>query len=101
LAFHGHKRQGLFDAIFRSRRLHEEESSIENAAFEMLEIFNLANRAHEPAVRLPYGSQRRLEIARALATRPKVLLLDEPAAGMNPQESLDLMRLITFCRDKY
>ena len=59
------------------------------------------DRAHELAKNLPYGSQRRLEIARALATKPKVLLLDEPAAGMNPQESLELMRLIQWARDEF
>ena len=67
---------------------------------ELLKIFNLDKAAHEPATSLPYGSQRRLEIARALATEPKLLLLDEPAAGMNPQESLDLMRLIRWLRDE-
>ena len=68
---------------------------------DLLETFGLADRAQEMAVNLPYGSQRRLEIARALATRPKVLLLDEPAAGMNPQEKQDLMGLIRFVRDKF
>ena len=66
----------------------------------LLEIFNLEQFADEPATSLPYGSQRRLEIARALATEPKLLLLDEPAAGMNPQESLELMRLIRWLRDE-
>ena len=59
---------------------------------ELLRIFDLERLADEPATSLPYGSQRRLEIARALATEPKLLLLDEPAAGMNPQEALELMR---------
>jgi branched-chain amino acid transport system ATP-binding protein len=101
LAFHGHNRQGLMDAVWRTRHLDQEESAVEHSAFEILKIFGLDRRAHEPAISLPYGSQRRLEIARALATKPKVLLLDEPAAGMNPQEALDLMRLILFCREKY
>ena len=68
---------------------------------ELLSIFGLADRAGEQARNLPYGDQRRLEIARALATGPKVLLLDEPAAGMNPQEKLALMDLIRFVRDRF
>ena len=70
-------------------------------AMELLKIFDLDRVADEPATSLPYGSQRRLEIARALATDPKLLLLDEPAAGMNPQESLELMRLIRWLRDEF
>jgi branched-chain amino acid transport system ATP-binding protein len=101
LAFHSHSNQTLSDAILRTRHLDDEESVIEGDAMELLRIFNLDHRAHEPATSLPYGSQRRLEIARALATKPRVLLLDEPAAGMNPQEAIDLMRLILFCRDRY
>ena len=101
LARHLRKRQGLFDALARTRRLTEEEREIEHESMELLKIFHLDARAHEIASNLPYGSQRRLEIARALATRPKVLLLDEPAAGMNPQESLDLMRLIRWSRDQF
>ena len=68
---------------------------------ELLEIFSLDRFAGEAATSLPYGSQRRLEIARALATEPKILLLDEPAAGMNPQEARDLMRLIRWLRDQF
>ncbi|HEX5000800.1 MAG TPA: ATP-binding cassette domain-containing protein, partial [Terriglobia bacterium] len=88
-------------AIFRTGRLEREEAAIDGDARELLEIFHLDQRADELALNLPYGSQRRLEIARALATRPKVLLLDEPAAGMNPQEAVDLMRLILFCRERF
>jgi branched-chain amino acid transport system ATP-binding protein len=101
VARHMHKSQGLFDAIVRTDRLQREEENIGRDALELLKIFNLDKRAHDAAVSLPYGSQRRLEIARALATRPKVLLLDEPAAGMNPQESLELMHLIRSIRDKF
>ncbi len=68
---------------------------------ELLKIFDLDRLADEDATSLPYGSQRRLEIARALATEPKLLLLDEPAAGMNPQESLELMDLIRWLRDEF
>jgi len=68
---------------------------------EMLEIFQLGRFRDAPAKSLPYGDQRRLEIVRALATRPKLLLLDEPAAGMNPTEKVALMKLIQFVKDKY
>ncbi|HWP84220.1 MAG TPA: ABC transporter ATP-binding protein [Terriglobia bacterium] len=101
LARHMRKRQGLLDAVVRTPRFQQEEAEIERDAMELLRIFHLDRRAHELATNLPYGSQRRLEIARALATRPKVLLLDEPAAGMNPQESRELMRLIQWCRDQF
>ena len=101
LARHMRKRQGLLDAILRTPQLHQEEREVEADAIELLKVFNLDGRAQELAKNLPYGSQRRLEIARALATRPKVLLLDEPAAGMNPQESRELMRLIQWARDHF
>jgi branched-chain amino acid transport system ATP-binding protein len=81
--------------------LHREEDEIESDAVELLKVFHLDSRAEELACNLPYGSQRRLEIARALATKPKVLLLDEPAAGMNPQEASELMRLIRWIRDQF
>jgi len=101
LARHMRKKQGLFDAIMRTNRFEQEEAGVGHDALDLLKIFNLDKRAGEPAVNLPYGSQRRLEIARALATNPKVLLLDEPAAGMNPQESIELMGLIRSIRDKF
>ncbi len=101
LARHMRKKQGLFDAIVRTEKLKEEEKEVEHDAYELLKIFNLDTRAHELASNLPYGSQRRLEITRALATKPKVLLLDEPAAGMNPQEARELMRLIQWSRDQF
>ena len=101
LARHMRRKQGLFDAIMRTHTLSHEEREIEHEAMELLKIFNLDGRARELASNLPYGAQRRLEIARALATRPKVLLLDEPAAGMNPQESLDLMDMIRSIRDRF
>ena len=101
VARHLRKEQNLFDAIFRTPSLSREEAAIEEDAMEILKIFKLDNRAHELARNLPYGSQRRLAIARALATRPKVLLLDEPAAGMNPQEAVELMHLIRWVRDEF
>jgi branched-chain amino acid transport system ATP-binding protein len=101
LARHMRRSQNLFDAVARTSSLTGEEREIESDALSLLRIFNLESRAEEPASSLPYGAQRRLEIARALATQPKVLLLDEPAAGMNPQESVELMRLIRSIRDKF
>ena len=101
LARHMKRRQGLFDAVMRTKSLTEEERQIEHDATELLKIFHLEGRAGELASNLPYGAQRRLEIARALATDPKVLLLDEPAAGMNPQESIELMGLIRSVRDRF
>ena len=101
LARHMRKKQGLIDAIVRSKILQTEEAEIENDSLELLKIFHLDHQAFELASSLPYGSQRRLEIARALATKPKVLLLDEPAAGMNPQEALDLMHLIQWIRNEF
>jgi branched-chain amino acid transport system ATP-binding protein len=101
LARHMRRKQGLLDAVLRTQRLTQEEREIENNALDLLKIFNLAGRASELASNLPYGAQRRLEIVRALATHPKVLLLDEPAAGMNPQESVELMHLIRSVRDRF
>jgi len=101
LARHMRRRQGLLAAVLRTHALAQEEREIEQDAMSLLKIFNLDGRAGELASNLPYGAQRRLEIARALATRPKVLLLDEPAAGMNPNESVELMHLIRSLRDRF
>ena len=99
-AHHLRSRQGLADAVIGTRRHHAEEEETRARAMDLLKIFGLDRMADEVATGLPYGSQRRLEIARALATEPTLLLLDEPAAGMNPQESVDLMRLIRWLRDE-
>ena len=99
-AHHLRSGQMLADAVIGTGKHHKEETHTRMRAMELLKIFNLDKAAHEPATSLPYGSQRRLEIARALATEPKLLLLDEPAAGMNPQEARDLMRLIRWLRDE-
>jgi branched-chain amino acid transport system ATP-binding protein len=99
-AHHLRSRQFLFDAVIGTRRHHREEAEVRDRAMALLEIFKLAEHAAENATSLPYGSQRRLEIARALATEPKLLLLDEPAAGMNPQEAVELMKLIRWLRDE-
>jgi branched-chain amino acid transport system ATP-binding protein len=100
-AHHLRTGQVIADPILGTRKHHHEEQETRRRALELLKIFDLDRVADEPATGLPYGSQRRLEIARALATEPKLLLLDEPAAGMTPQESLDLMRLIRWLRDEF
>ena len=92
---------GLWTTILRTGGDVAAERSIDQRSRELLSIFGLQNRSREQAKNLPYGDQRRLEIARALATSPKVLLLDEPAAGMNPQEKIELMKLIQFIREKF
>ncbi len=91
----------LGDALFRSERLRREEQESIHRARELLARFNLLRFEHELACNLPYGDQRRLEIVRALATQPKLLLLDEPAAGMNPQEKMQLMELIQRIRNEF
>lgn len=100
-ACHRHAKQSLADAVFRLPRFVRDEQEHRDFALELLEIFDLARVKDEGGTSLPYGSQRRLEIVRALATRPHLLLLDEPAAGMNPSEQEDLMRLIQRIRDRF
>lgn len=100
-ACHRHARQNLFDAVLRLPRFERDEQEHREFALELLEIFDLARFKDEGGTSLPYGNQRRLEIVRALATRPQLLLLDEPAAGMNPSEQEDLMRLIKEIRDRF
>jgi len=91
----------VFDAILHTPKYFKAEKAIHEKTLELLEIFNLSEFKDLKASSLPYGCQRRLEIARALATNPKLLLLDEPAAGMNPQETEELMETIRFVRDKF
>jgi len=98
---HMHRRQSLAGAVFRSADFLLEEDEFRADALRLLELFQMGQLENEQAANLPYGSQRRLEIARALAAKPRLLLLDEPAAGMNPQESADLMRLIRRVRDEF
>ncbi len=88
-------------AILRTTTFYREEEKLREKAMATLKIFNIDTKAMELAKNLPYGEQRKLEIARALATGAKLLLLDEPAAGMNPQETEDLMKLIRFIRDEF
>lgn len=94
MALHNRAGYHLWDAVFFSARFRSRERQISRDSLEYLERFGLADRRNELARNLPYGEQRRLEIARALATQPQVLLLDEPAAGMNPTEVTELIELI-------
>lgn len=101
IAYQHNSKCGIFSSIFRTKRFCNEEKSIEKYALEILELFGLEGKRAELAKNLPYGEQRRLEIARALISSPKLLLLDEPAAGMNPFEVGQLMELISFIRSQF
>lgn len=94
-------KHGFSHSILQLKSYHAEEKEIRDAIMEILEIFRLDRVKDELATSLPYGDQRRVEIVRALATRPKLLLLDEPAAGMNPTEKLDLMKLIQKVKEQF
>jgi branched-chain amino acid transport system ATP-binding protein len=96
-----HRPHGVRNALWRGRGFRDGEKLVETQVMELLEIFNLGRLRDAEAKCLPYGDQRRLEIVRALATKPKLLLLDEPAAGMNPSEKIELMKLIQFVKDKF
>ncbi len=98
--FHIHRKFSFLEAMFRLPRFFKDENKMYHQGMELLELVGLTEFAHEQAGNLPYGHQRKLEIARALATDPVMLLLDEPAAGMNPQESSELMDLIRKLRDE-
>lgn len=99
IAMHMRSKANIFSATFRLN--HKEEADMRKETMELLRIFGLEKNKDDVASSLPYGKQRHLEIARALATEPKLLLLDEPAAGMNPQESDELMHLIKKIRDEF
>jgi branched-chain amino acid transport system ATP-binding protein len=96
-----HRPHGIRNALWRGRGFREGEAAVEKQVMELLEIFQLGKHRDELAKCLPYGDQRRLEIVRALATQPKLLLLDEPAAGMNPTEKAELTKLIRFVKEKF
>jgi branched-chain amino acid transport system ATP-binding protein len=96
-----HRAHGIRDALWRGRNFRDGEKTVGLQILELLEIFQLGKFRDASAKSLSYGDQRRLEIVRALATKPKLLLLDEPAAGMNASEKTELMRLIQFIKDKF
>ncbi|HEY88431.1 MAG TPA: ABC transporter ATP-binding protein [Thermoflexia bacterium] len=101
IAYHPHAGYSLLDSFRRNKRFQAKEAEMTARAQDFLAIFGLDERQNDIAGSLPYGLQRRLEIARALATRPQLLILDEPAAGMNPQEVEQLMELIHFIRERF
>lgn len=100
-AFTPRQSHGIAHALWRGAAFEGEERDIEGQVMEILDIFGLGTLRNTPCRSLPYGDQRRLEIVRALATKPRLLLLDEPAAGMNPTEKQELMRLIQFVQEKF
>lgn len=101
VGLHNHHKYTTLEGIFRLPKYFKVEKEMDEKAMELLEVFCLKEEASTLASNLPYGKQRKLEIARALATEPKLLLLDEPAAGMNPNETKELMDTIRFVRDKF
>lgn len=101
VGLHNHYHYSTIEGIFRLPRYRKIEKEMNEQALELLKVFDLDKEASYQAANLPYGKQRKLEIARALATKPKLLLLDEPAAGMNPNETQELMKTIRFVRDKF
>ncbi len=101
MGFHSRTKCGFFSSVIRLPSYYDEERKVNEEAIEMLKILNLESKKDELAKSLPYGEQRRLEIARALASKPSVLLLDEPAAGMNPNETKELTSFIAWIREKF
>ena len=98
---HNHHEYTTLEGILRLPRFRSMEKELDQKALELLDVFGLVNHANVTASNLPYGMQRKLEIARAMATGPKLLLLDEPAAGMNPNETAELMETIRLVRDRF
>jgi branched-chain amino acid transport system ATP-binding protein len=101
IPLHAGRRVNPLDVMFRLPRFYHDEQRMLEQAGELLSLFKIEHKKHELARNLPYGEQRKLEIARALAANPLILLLDEPAAGMNPQETVELMKLISFIRKEF
>lgn len=98
---HNHHKYSAIEGLLRLPRYYRVEKEMNERAMELLKVFDLDGEWDYKASNLPYGKQRKLEIARALATEPKLLLLDEPAAGMNPNETMELMNTIRFVRDQF
>jgi len=101
IAYHFRMTYGNADAFLHTRKYWQGEQLVDDYAIDLLRLFHLEKHADDISGSLPYGAQRRLEIARALATKPKLLILDEPAAGMNPAEADELMNMIHWLRDKF
>ena len=101
VALHSRRVANPIEALFRLKRYRNDEQLMIEKTGELLSLFNIESKKHELARNLPYGEQRKLEIARAIASNPTLLLLDEPAAGMNPQETEELMKLIAFIRKEF
>ena len=101
VGLHNHYKYSTLEGILRLPKYKKVEKAMDEKTMEILKVFDLDGEADVLATNLPYGKQRKLEIARALATDPKLLLLDEPAAGMNPNETMELMKTIRFVRDEF
>ena len=101
IAMHAQRQANPLHILFRTRKFREDEEMMTKRVRSLLKLFGLAEKEAELAKNLPYGEQRKLEICRALASQPQILLLDEPAAGMNPQETKELMELISFIRKEF
>jgi branched-chain amino acid transport system ATP-binding protein len=101
LARYSKIRYGLFGAFFGTPSRHREEAEIEEMAVSLLDTMGIRNLADQVVINLPYGAQRRVEMARALATEPRILLLDEPTAGMNPEELVQIMEIIRRVHDEF
>ncbi len=101
VGMHNRVTYGMFDGVFRTKKYHRREQEMNEKAISLLKVFGIGDKADYAASQLPYGQQRKLEICRALASDPKLLLLDEPAAGMNPNETAELMETVRKVRDEF
>ncbi len=101
IALHSSRTAGIFHVLLRTKRFREDEKQMDEKVNHLLKLFHIENKKNELAKNLPYGEQRKVEIVRAVASNPVLLFLDEPAAGMNPQETEELMNLIKFVRNEF